>query len=276
MPSLAECALGLLKRRLRPTNPLRAPIPRISAAASLTPQPRRLAAYNDLCGFTPSPLVPLTWPYAIATPLHVQLVSSPEFPFSPFGLVHTREVIRQLRPIPADAKLWFRCHIEGQRPHRRGIELDLLTEVSLGQDAEVIWQSTTSALVRTKDRRPTSTPPPADPLPPRGSVWHVAENTGRRYARISRNVDPIHLHALTSRWFGFRRPIVHGMWSVARSIATLHRAPSGAPRTLQVDFKWPLFLPSEVLFCADAGEHRRRFAIYDRSKGRSILTGALS
>lgn len=41
--------------------------------------------------------------------------------------------------------------------------------------------------------------------------WSLASDLGRRYARVSGDINPIHLHALSARAFGFRRAIAHGM-----------------------------------------------------------------
>ncbi|MCB9570347.1 MAG: hypothetical protein H6710_24575 [Myxococcales bacterium] len=251
-----------------------ATIPRIEAYATVAPDRQRLRAFNDLVCASPSDFVPLTWPYAVATPLHLYLVSAPEFPLPALGLVHLREVIVQTRPIPADAELSFRARVEGHRPHRRGVEFDLVTEVSLGASAPIVWQSTTTALWRSEGGRRRA-PELAPANPPSGERWRIPEETGRRYACVSRNFDPIHLHTLTSRWFGFRRPIVHGMWTVARAVAALGAFATAPPLRLDVRFRSPLFLPGEAVFSARGDDERRVFAVYPAWGGRAHLEGEL-
>ncbi len=280
MPSLTESALHLVRgSRRKPGLRGAATIPKIEAYATVGPAQRRLAAFRDLCRIPASDELPLTWPYALVTPLHIQLVCSRAFPFSALGLVHVREVIRQTRPIAADAELSFHCRIEGHRPHRRGVEFDLVTEVTLGVGRPVVWRSTTTALARTGDTtRPPLRKDAAPPIrrpPPAGERWRICENTGRRYARVSRNFDPIHLHTLTSRWFGFRRPIIHGMWTVARSVAALGPAASAPPVELDVRFRSPLFIPGEAIFVAQGDSARRSFAVHPVLGGRPHIEGEL-
>lgn len=278
MPSLAESAIHLVRgTRRKPGLRGSATIPKIEAYATVGPVPQRLAAFRDVCGIDPGDELPLTWPYALVTPLHIQLVCSRAFPFSALGLVHVREVIRQTRPIAADAELSFHCRIEGHRPHPRGIEFDLITEVTLGVGMPVVWRSTTTALVRTRarDDAPRSATTTVSAPPPKGERWRISENTGRRYARVSRNFDPIHLHTLTSRWFGFQRPIIHGMWTVARSVAALGAAASSPPVELDVRFRSPLFIPSEVVLCAQGAAERRTFAVHPALGGRPHIEGEL-
>jgi acyl dehydratase len=77
------------------------------------------------------------------------------------------------------------------------------------------------------------------------ATWRVDAGTGRRYARVSGDVNPIHLHPWTAKAFGFPRAIAHGMWTAARAIAALQgRLP--AAFTYDVAFGKPLLLPSTV------------------------------
>jgi acyl dehydratase len=73
---------------------------------------------------------------------------------------------------------------------------------------------------------------------------------GRRYAKVSGDFNPIHWHALTARPFGFKRAIVHGMWTLAACLARLGEALPTAGVTVRCDFLKPVVLPSEVHFRA--------------------------
>ncbi|MFG1921373.1 MaoC family dehydratase [Cryptosporangium sp. NPDC048952] len=80
-------------------------------------------------------------------------------------------------------------------------------------------------------------------------VWSVGGETGREYARASGDWNPIHLHALSAKLFGFPRAIAHGMWVKARCLAALQgRLPDAY--TITVQFGKPLLLPSTVDFSA--------------------------
>lgn len=52
----------------------------------------------------------------------------------------------------------------------------------------------------------------------------VPGNAGRAYGGLSGDRNPIHMHALTSQLFGFKRPIAHAMYLVARLEAELTNA----------------------------------------------------
>ena len=78
--------------------------------------------------------------------------------------------------------------------------------------------------------------------------------SGRRYAAVSGDHNPIHLYPLTAKALGFPRQIAHGMWTKARGLAALeNRLPDAV--SVEVAFKKPILLPGTVTF--GARTHRR-------------------
>ncbi|MDN5861948.1 MAG: hypothetical protein L0H19_00705, partial [Salinisphaera sp.] len=56
----------------------------------------------------------------------------------------------------------------------------------------------------------------------------------------------IHLSAMSAKLFGFARAIAHGMWLKARCVAALVDEIEQPAYRVQVSFKRPVLLPSEV------------------------------
>ncbi|MDX3161552.1 MaoC/PaaZ C-terminal domain-containing protein, partial [Streptomyces scabiei] len=78
--------------------------------------------------------------------------------------------------------------------------------------------------------------------------WRWGGDVGRRYGAVSGDRNPIHLHPLGARLFGFPRAIAHGMWTVARCLAE-HGTP---PATrVRAEFRAPVSLPGTVTYAAD-------------------------
>ena len=97
---------------------------------------------------------------------------------------------------------------------------------------------------------------------------------GRRYARVSGDVNPIHLHPLGARLFGFRGAIAHGMWTKARSLAALEsRLPDAL--TADVSFQQPLPLGSTVRFRTHEGPAGWDFSVVPTKDDRPHLTGSV-
>ena len=104
--------------------------------------------------------------------------------------------------------------------------------------------------------------------------WRVPDDAGRRYAKVSGDVNPIHLSGLTAKAFGFKRAIAHGMWVEARALAAL----SGRlPDALSVDvgFQKPLFLPSTVTLSTEAVDGGWDLAVRNERSGTEHMVGTV-
>jgi acyl dehydratase len=231
----------------------------------------RLAAYERVCGFpTGADALPVTYPHVLGFPLAMRLMSGRHFPLPLLGLVHTSIDITRRAATPATAEYELTTYVEQLAPHRRGTEACVVTELRSG--ADLVWESRSTYLARhrTTAGHPAAQAPSGDrhPLPARAE-WRLAGDVGRRYAAASGDRNPIHLHALTARPFGFPRPIAHGMWTVARCLAE-HGTPDAA--VVRAEFRAPLPLPGTVTYGAE-GDEGGRFELRGDEGRRLHLSG---
>lgn len=231
----------------------------------------RLAAYARVCGLRLRDELPPTYAHMLAFPLAMRLMTDSAFPFSPVGLVHVRNRIVQRRPLRAGEELGVRVRAADLRPHPRGTQFDVLAEVAAG--GEAVWSGTSTYL-----RREGGTSSPgrdADrPEPPRpAAIWDVPGDTGRRYAAVSGDANPIHLHPLTARLLGMPRHIAHGMWAKARCLAALEGTLPGGAVEIDVRFKLPIQLPARVAFASAPEGDGRAFSLHDARTGKPHLDG---
>ncbi len=93
--------------------------------------------------------------------------------------------------------------------------------------------------------------------PPASAEWKLGGDLGRRYAGVSGDRNPIHMHSLTAKPLGFPAAIAHGMWTKARCLAALEsRLPDAF--AVEVRFRKPILLPARVEFAsADGGRGDR-------------------
>ena len=217
------------------------------ARKGVTVDPAHLAAYDQVCRLPLNDVLPATYPHMLTFPLQMALMTDRSFPLATPGLVHVRNRIEMLRPIGADALLDMEVWAENYAQHRSGAAVDLRASVSAG--GQEVWRSTSTYLAR--GAKAPEGAPEADLEVPVGGLervaatWRVPDDAGRRYAKVSGDVNPIHLSGLTAKAFGFKRAIAHGMWVKARVLGALSgRLPDAL--SLDVSFRKPLFLPSTV------------------------------
>ncbi|MGW1952252.1 MaoC family dehydratase [Streptomyces sp. NPDC001920] len=227
----------------------------------------RLAAYERVCGFpTGEDALPVTYPHVLGFPLAMRLMSGRDFPLPLLGLVHTSIAVSRYRALTATGQYELAVHIDGLAPHRRGTEAGVVTVLRAGE--EVVWESRSIYLARhrtTRQPAPEAAEEEREPLP-EVAEWRLADDIGRRYGAASGDRNPIHLHPLTARLFGFPRAIAHGMWTVARCLAA-----HGTPEAVLVEaaFRAPVLLPGTVTYAARGG----LFELRGGSAGRLHLAG---
>jgi acyl dehydratase len=241
-------------------------------------EPDRLAAYNRVCGFDLRDTIPITYPHILAFPLQLSLMTDPSFPFPAIGLVHIANRITQRRAIRTTEKLQITVTATPLEDHPRGKQFSLLSEARVGD--ELVWEEVSTNLRRGGGSENSVAKTPADELPraedlPATATWTLAGDLGRRYGSVSGDLNPIHVHPLTARLFGFNSAIAHGMWTKARCLGALQpRLPDAF--TVEVAFKKPIFLPGKVEFCAalqEGAAFNISFGVRDTGKGRSHLDG---
>lgn len=238
----------------------------------------RLARYAKVCGFRVRDEVPVTWPHILAFPEHMALMTDARFPFPAVGLVHVSNRIEQHRPIRVTDRITLEVRPTAVEPHPKGKKFSLITEARVGD--EVRWVETSTMLRRgggggkessggaegrgaPAEEAAAATEPVAQ--------WKVPGDIGRRYASVSGDPNPIHMHNLTAKAFGFPRAIAHGMWTKARAVAALEgRLPDAV--TIDAEFKRPILLPATVEFATA----EMRFSVRDARTGEPHLEGEVT
>jgi acyl dehydratase len=232
-----------------------------------------LAAYARVCGFPLRDALPSTYPHVVAFPLTVHLMARRSFPFPLPGLVHLAQAIEQRAPLTLHDRPSVRARAVDLRPHPKGRQFDVVVDAEV--DGTTVWQARSTYLRRGGG----SGDAPTDAWEPLGgppaATWRVAGDTGRRYAAVSGDRNPIHLNRFTSRLGGFPRPIAHGMWTMARAAAALDgRVPDR--HRFEVTFRRPVALPTRVELRTQPTADGWLLDLRDARRGALHLTGQLS
>lgn len=280
-PSLTPAYLrALLSARKRNVLPANTSVPRLEVVLGpQRPDGQMLAKYRKLCGFVDGPTLPLTYPQVLAGPLHIYLLTEPDFPLPALGVVHARQTIEQLQTIGIQDPLALRAWVEGHRDLSNGIEIDIQTEATLHD--LVVWRSVTTIFCRklskSKGKGEQKVRPPTAVIAPyRSLVLRLPEDLGRRYSQLAGDYNPIHLHAIPAKLFGFRRAIAHGMWTLARAVAEVQQDVTATELQLQAQFKRPIFLPSKAVLAAARNGEAIDFTVESPDGASMYLVGQLA
>jgi acyl dehydratase len=275
--------------------------------AGVRPERENVAAYAKVCGFTLREQLPPAYPHVLAFPMHMAAMADGRFPFGAVGLVHIENRIVQHRPIGLDEELEIRVRTTPLEVHPRGRAFSIVSEALVG--GELVWEDVSRFLRRgggsqsglegasasgseagsaeAEARASTATPrgstgKPGGESPAGGPVsetdlpataeWKLPGDLGRRYAGVSGDRNPIHMHSLLAKPLGFPRAIAHGMWTKARCLAALeNRLPDAF--SVEARFRKPILLPARVVFASAQQGQQIDFAVRDAKRGAPHLEG---
>src|SRR6202012_3828425 len=163
-------------------------------------------------------------------------------------------------------------------------QFTIRTEARVGE--ELVWEESSTNLSRGKgggDAAPAGPEIPSTEQLPAPAPWRCPGDLGRRYGSVSGDLNPIHVHALSARLFGFPGAIAHGMWTKARCLAALGPELPAA-YTVAVAFRKPIRLPATVQFAearagagaGSAADAAIAFGVRDAQRGTPHLDGLVA
>ncbi|TQK11712.1 MaoC/PaaZ C-terminal domain-containing protein [Herbaspirillum sp. SJZ107] len=251
LPTLNAFTLlrGLFRRRRRTSG---ARTPR-SAFVLDAIDPARVQRYRQALGFPASAepaAIPLTFYYLLAQRAQVATMLDPAFPFRLAGTVHAENALHLGAPHQPALPLGLNTTVAIRPPNEKGAVYATLETLGEQDGHTVFTCRSTYLVVRGGRGGHGRTRPPDTSLPP-VAAWRLAAASGRAYARLSGDWNPIHLWRWSANLMGMKRPIIHGMHTLGRACAELERAGGRPLAALDARFKAPAALGSELALGAD-------------------------
>ena len=235
-----------------------------------------LVAYQRLMGDTVREELPSVFVHGLAFPVAMSVMVRGDFPLPLLGMVHLANSVEHLRPVSPVAELSVLAYPTGLREHRAGTQLDLVAEVREG--SELVWRGVSTYLARGVwlGPKPAGEHAPRDPFvpPTRTGSWVLPADTGRAYAAVMGDYNPIHLSAPTAKALGMKRAIAHGMYLAGRALAGA--APHGAGYSWTIEFSTPVFLPSTVDVAFGDEERTTMFSGWGARSGKPHFSGSVT
>ncbi|SEE63037.1 MaoC/PaaZ C-terminal domain-containing protein [Ruania alba] len=249
------------------------------------PDAERLTAYQHLLGEPGTDVLPAGFVHVTAFGLAMAVMAREDFPLPLLGMVHIANRVEQRNPIHVGEALTVRAWAEGLRAHKAGTQVDLVVEASRPDDGDPAWTGRSTYLAKGRqlpglallETEPREDPWGTDVGQP-AAVWNLAKDTGRRYAQVSGDRNPIHLSALTAKAFGFPRAIAHGMYTAARALAAVgaSRVSRAEAFTWDVTFAKPVLLPSKVALALRPDGEAVQYLGWNQKSGKRHFSGTVT
>jgi acyl dehydratase len=222
-----------------------------------------VARYREALGFE-GDRIPLTYYYLLAQRAHLATMLGASFPFRLAGAIHVDNALGAgVRPAP-DRPLDLATHVEIGGPSANGA-VHAALDTRATQDGALVFTCRSTYLVvrgrRSSGDRATA---PGAALPPRLASWQLAPASGRAYAALSGDWNPIHLWPWSARLMGLKAPIIHGMHTLGRACAELERCAGLPVARLDGRFRAPIALGGDVALAADLAGGRYTVAAAGR------------
>lgn len=238
-----------------------------------------VAGYAGVTGLRYGGNLPLTYPFVLTFPSVMALLTGFDFPFPAMGAVHVENRINAYRPIALTDAVNVKVRAENLREHRKGLLVDFVSEVAVGN--ETAWHQVATFLHQQRTSlsdEPKPEPAPAPKLSPPNAVLRITPGQIRRYASISGDLNPIHTSSVGARLFGFPAAIAHGMFSAAAVLANIEgQLPDAVGYS--VKFGKPVVLPaSPGLYVDRVGSDSKvgwDVALRNMTKGYPHLTATI-
>jgi acyl dehydratase len=242
----------------------------------LSIDPANVAAYANVTGLQFGDTVPLTYPFALTFPTVMSLVTGFDFPFPAMGSVHVENHITAYRPISVTDTVSVAVHAENLREHRKGLLVDIVTDLNVGNDTA--WHQVTTFLHQQRTSLSDEPKPPQTKQPklgPPNAVLRITPKEIRQYASVGGDHNPIHTNAIAAKLFGFPTVIAHGMYSAAAVLANIEGQLPDAVK-YSVRFAKPVVLPARAGLYVTHGADGWELTLRHLSKGYPHLSGSLS
>ncbi|WP_052260880.1 MaoC family dehydratase [Photobacterium gaetbulicola] len=223
----------------------RDPLPSITVAIDgFTFESENVNRYNTRCGL-PQDQLPLPYLFVATQPAQLLLLTHPSVSLTLLGMIHTHVSFHQQAPLQIGKAYDFSLGVIECIQTEKGMEFELEGRFALDGVYQAGYRSRClmrgkSPANRKDQNESTSALEEQCPAWTKLETLTLTPQTARGYAAVSGDYNPIHLHWLTAKPFGFKGPIIHGMYSVARMFAAIESPISQAEFT----FRRPAFLPS--------------------------------
>lgn len=233
-----------------------------------------LQKYVAMMGFSQE--APFAYLYILAQRAQTALMLDKAFTIAIPGLVHLSNQLEELTDY--DMQQPFRMQVSGEVPYKEDGPLIMTFTVDFWQANTKVATCTSIYLAKRKRKQPSSRSPKKPEVmrldtPAFSEEWDIPAHLGKQYAKASGDINPIHTSTLIAKTMGFPRRILHGWYSAVRALQSAETFLGKPVKTIAVDFKAPVYLPSKQVLKLWLVEEELIFELSDSKTARLTMRG---
>ncbi|WP_425861259.1 MaoC/PaaZ C-terminal domain-containing protein [Arthrobacter sp. TWP1-1] len=290
MPSLSKlyvnAAASAAKSRLLRSSPVVALPSRAVEVRGVRADLAKVTEFAHLMGEPARDVLPSGYLHALSFPVAMSVMVQDDFPLPLLGMIHLSNQVEHFAPVLFTDELIIRAWARDLAGHKSGTQVQIVAEIHNADGTELLWRGVSSYLAKGVYLpgldKPTAPVARVDFVPPTPTAqWKLGVDTGRAYAAVSGDFNPIHLSVLSAKALGMRRSIAHGMYAASRVLATVPQSKPDA-FTWDISFDSPVFLPATVSL--EVVDHRTddgvwlssEFTAWNARSARKFFSGTVT
>lgn len=223
---LAPSALKFMARALRRSTRLRAGerVPPIAVRwTGLRFSPGQVQAFHDATGLADEAGLSILFPQVIGFRLQMALLTHAAYPLTIWSALQVRNRLVRHSHLAPDNAFDLETHVAGQRVLEKGLEVDLVTRLTHGD--ECLWEGRTTFFYRGRFGHADTSHSLAQPpdLTGAGEIaqWHMPTVGGWRFGKLTGDYNGIHTSDWYARRLGFPSAFAHAQRVAAMCQAKL-------------------------------------------------------
>lgn len=249
--------------------------------------PKALEQYRDYFNWDNE--APFSYLYLLAQRGQAHMMLDPQFDIPVPGIIHLENTLEWLAPQNFDQPFDLYCTAEV--PYKEFGALIPKFTVWFEQDGqkvarcESIYLAKRKKTARKSGRAGKSTNKrhrinaflKKEMNPEWSEKWTLQKRTGKQYARVSGDRNPIHTSRIFAKAVGFPKPIAHGWYLVSRAVQAAEQKLEGQCKHIEVQFVSPAFLPGEYDFeLSNPVDGKVYFKVFRSNRRKLLLAGTLA
>ena len=205
----------------------------------------KLGEYRRAVSAPMNGVLPSLYVHSLAFPLAMSLMLRDDFPLPLLGMIHLTNSVQVYQPLAEDEAFDVEVKSENLAPHAKGVTCDLVVLIIVGGQTRMEMRSTFLAKgVKLEGQKAQKSDHAAFIPPMRTASWRLDAATGRKWAAVAGDYNPIHLSALSAKALGMPKTIAHGIFLAAKALAGIE--PTTGDYQWNIEFMSPVLLPAVV------------------------------